>query len=123
MANSYDPRPLNEAVKAMAGENGELFDVELLYKTGELAQWIYRLERLIIQLSSTEEPSDEQLNEAEANLSEALEISRTSKAIIEEYMTGAEISAYCYILNHKAKLLMTAERICVTEGDNKTISF
>lgn len=54
-------------------------------------------------------------------LSEALEISRTSKAIIEEYMTGAEISAYCYILNHKAKLLMTAERICVTEGDNKTI--
>lgn len=54
-------------------------------------------------------------------LSEALEISRSSRAIIEEYMTGAEISAYCYIYNHKAKLLMTAERICVTEGENKTI--
>lgn len=54
-------------------------------------------------------------------LLEALEISRTSRAIIEEFMTGAEISAYCYIHNHKAKLLMTAERICVTEGENKTI--
>lgn len=54
-------------------------------------------------------------------LSEALEISRTSRAIIEEYMTGTEISAYCYILNNKAKLLMTAERLCVTEGENKTI--
>lgn len=54
-------------------------------------------------------------------LSEALEISRTSRAIIEEFMTGAEISAYCYIHNGKAKLLMTAERICVTEGENKTI--
>ena len=54
-------------------------------------------------------------------ITEALEISRTSRAIIEEYMTGAEISAYCYIHNHKAKLLMTAERICVTEGDDKTI--
>ena len=54
-------------------------------------------------------------------LAEALEISRTSRAIIEEYMTGAEISAYCYIHNHKAKLLMSAERICVIEGENKTI--
>lgn len=54
-------------------------------------------------------------------LTEALEISRTSRAIIEEFMIGAEISAYCYIHNHKAKLLMSAERICVTEGDNKTI--
>lgn len=54
-------------------------------------------------------------------LTEALEISRTSRAIIEEFMTGVEISAYCYIHHHKAKLLMTAERICVTEGENKTI--
>ena len=54
-------------------------------------------------------------------LTEALEISRTSRAIIEEFMKGAEISAYCYIHNHKAKLLMSAERICVTEGKNKTI--
>lgn len=74
LANSYDPRPLNNAVKALAGDSGELFDVELLYKTGELAQWIFRLERLIIQLASEDgEASDEQLDEAEANLSEALE--------------------------------------------------
>lgn len=74
MANSYDPRPLNDAVRAMAGENGELFDVELLYKTGELAQWLYRLERLIIQLSSEyNKASEEQVDEAVANLSEAME--------------------------------------------------
>lgn len=59
--------------------------------------------------------------ELEQYLKEALQISRTTRAIIEEYMTGSEISAYCYILNHKAKLLLSAERICVTEGDNKTI--
>lgn len=62
-------------------------------------------------------------NQAELDvyLKEALEISRTSRAIIEEFMTGREISAYCYIYNHKAKLLQSAERICVTEGENKTI--
>lgn len=74
LANQYDPRPLNNAVKAIAGDNGELFDVELLYKTGELAQWIFRLERMIIQLSALEdEDTTEKLDEAEANLSEALE--------------------------------------------------
>lgn len=74
LANQYDPRPLNNAIKQIAGENGELFDVELLYKTGELAQWIFRIERLVIQLTATEgEDTSERQDEAEANLSEALE--------------------------------------------------
>lgn len=73
LAGQYDPRPLNNAIKAIAGDNGELFDVEMLYKTGELAQWIFRLERMIIQLASTDEDTTEQQDEAEANLSEALE--------------------------------------------------
>lgn len=74
LANQYDPRPLNNAIKQIAGENGELFDVELLYKTGELAQWIFRIERLVIQLTATEdEDTSEKQDEAEANLSEALE--------------------------------------------------
>ena len=74
LTNQYDSRPLNNAIKAIAGDNGELFDVELLYKTGELAQWIFRLERLVIQLASEDgEATNEQLDEAEANLSEALE--------------------------------------------------
>lgn len=62
-------------------------------------------------------------NQAELDvyLKEALDISRTSRAIIEEFMTGREISAYCYIYKQKAKLLLSAERICVTEGEDKTI--
>ena len=60
-------------------------------------------------------------DELDIYLKEALQISRTSRAIIEEFMSGREISAYCYIYNHKAKLLLSAERICVTEGDDKTI--
>lgn len=59
--------------------------------------------------------------ELDLYLIEALQISRTSRAIIEEFMIGREISAYCYIYKQKAKLLLSAERVCVTEGDNKTI--
>lgn len=52
---------------------------------------------------------------------QALDISRNHKAIVEEFVEGKEISAYCYIQNHQAKLLMTAERISVTEGEDKVI--
>lgn len=60
-------------------------------------------------------------DELDLYLKEALQISRTSRAIIEEFLVGREISAYCYIYKQKAKLLLSAERVCVTEGDNKTI--
>lgn len=52
---------------------------------------------------------------------QALEISRNHKAIVEEFVEGAEINAYCYIQNHQAKLLMTAERISVIEGEDKVL--
>lgn len=52
---------------------------------------------------------------------QALEISRNHKAIVEEFVEGKEINAYCYIQNHQAKLLMTAERISVTEGEDKVL--
>lgn len=54
-------------------------------------------------------------------LGEALKISRNGRAIIEGFVEGQEISAYCFVQNHKAKLLMTAERLSITEGQEKVI--
>jgi biotin carboxylase len=60
-------------------------------------------------------------NEMYQYLNEALQISRNEKGIVEEYIEGKEISAYCFVKNKKAKLLMTAERLSVIEGDEKVI--
>ncbi len=54
-------------------------------------------------------------------LMEALSMSRNNKAIVEECIEGREISAYCYVIGGKAKLLMTAERLSVTEGNDAVI--
>lgn len=51
----------------------------------------------------------------------ALEFSRNGYAIVEEFVTGIEISAYCVVVNKKAKLLMAQERISVIEGETNTI--
>ena len=55
------------------------------------------------------------------HLKEALVISRNQKAIVEEFITGREISAYCFVTQGKAKLLMTAERISTYDGEKKVI--
>ena len=49
-------------------------------------------------------------------LKDALVISRNHRAIVEEFVTGREISAYCFVINGRAKLLMTAERLSVMDG-------
>lgn len=54
-------------------------------------------------------------------LQDALKISRNGRAIVEEFVEGQEISAYCYVQDKKAKLLMTAERLSVIEGEDKVI--
>lgn len=54
-------------------------------------------------------------------LKSALEISRNKRAIVEEFVEGVEFSAYCYIKNHKAKLLMTAERLSIMDGEDEVI--
>lgn len=51
----------------------------------------------------------------------ALNYSRNGFAIVEEYISGVEISAYCIIAKGKAKLLMAQERLSVIEGDSNTI--
>ena len=51
----------------------------------------------------------------------ALRFSRNGFAIVEEFVTGVEISAYCVVVNGYAKLMMAQERISVIEGDTNTI--
>lgn len=59
--------------------------------------------------------------EAVEYLQDAIKISRSGKAIVEEFVSGKEISAYCFIKDKKAKLLMTAERISALDGPDKVI--
>lgn len=57
----------------------------------------------------------------ETYFNDALAISRNGQVIVEEFVTGTEISAYCFIRNKKAKLLMTAERLSTFDGEDQVI--
>lgn len=59
--------------------------------------------------------------EMEEYLQSALQISRSGRAVVEEFIQGREISAYCFVKDHKAKLLMTAERISVIDGEARAL--
>ena len=59
--------------------------------------------------------------ELEKYLPDALRYSRNGKAIVEEFVTGKEISAYGVIVGGKAKLLMHQERVSVYDGEDKVI--
>lgn len=54
-------------------------------------------------------------------LEQAFKISKNGKVILEECVAGREFSAYCYIKDGRAKLLMTSERISVIEGEERVI--
>lgn len=54
-------------------------------------------------------------------LPDALKYSRNGKAIVEEFITGKEISAYGVVVNGEAKLLMHQERVSVYDGEDKVI--
>jgi len=51
----------------------------------------------------------------------ALGISRSKKAIVEEYVEGREFNAYCYISDNKANVFATNERMSVIEGKDDVI--
>lgn len=61
------------------------------------------------------------IHELSKYLNAALEISRNHRAIVEEFVEGLEFSAYCYVQNHHAKLLMAAERLSVLDGEEEVI--
>lgn len=59
--------------------------------------------------------------ELERYLPDSLRFSRNGKAIVEEFVTGKEISAYGVIVNGEAKLIMHQERVSVYDGEDKVI--
>lgn len=61
------------------------------------------------------------IEDLEKYLPEALKFSRNGNAIIEEFVTGKEISAYGVVINGKAKLLMHQERVSVYDGEDQVI--
>lgn len=61
------------------------------------------------------------IHELSKYLKAALEISRNHRAIVEEFVEGIEFSAYCYVQNHQARLLMAAERLSILDGKDEVI--
>ncbi len=59
--------------------------------------------------------------ELEKYVPDALRFSRNGKAIVEEFVTGKEISAYGVVVKGEAKLLMHQERVSVYDGEDKVI--
>ncbi len=49
----------------------------------------------------------------------AISLSRTNTAIVEEFKAGKEVSVYSFIEKGKAKILMTLEKHNATEGEDK----
>ncbi len=54
-------------------------------------------------------------------LEEAKEVSRTGRTVIEEFFAGVEVSAYCFIKDHQAHVVMISERLSVIEGDAQVL--
>lgn len=54
-------------------------------------------------------------------LKDALNYSRNRRAVIEEFVTGMEVSAYCFIQNCKARIIMISERMSVIEGEDQVL--
>ena len=74
MRASNDRRAVDNAIKEIAGPNGELFDIQLLYKTGALAQYLFQIERLIVMFSAFySEEAKQKIDELEANMEESQE--------------------------------------------------
>jgi len=54
-------------------------------------------------------------------IGEALKISRSNTAIVEEYKEGVEVSIYSYVQNKKSSIIMIAQRHSVIDGDNEVL--
>lgn len=51
----------------------------------------------------------------------ARKVSRSNRVIIEEFFDGIEVSAYCFITDHQAKIIMVSERLSVIDGNDKVL--
>ena len=61
------------------------------------------------------------IEELKKFLQEAKEISRSGRTIIEEYYSGVEVSAYCFVQDFKVSIIMVSERLSVIEGENQVL--
>lgn len=61
------------------------------------------------------------VDELSSYIEDSLSFSRNGQAIIEEFIEGVEISAYCVIADNKAKLVMAQERISTFDGESNAI--
>src|SRR5690625_7437437 len=52
-------------------------------------------------------------------LNQALTISRTNKAIVEEFKEGKELSVYAFVSQGKASILMMAERVSIRSEERR----
>lgn len=54
-------------------------------------------------------------------LAEAQSVSRTGRTVIEEVAEGVEVSAYCFIQDGRAHVIMVSERLSVIEGERQVL--
>lgn len=54
-------------------------------------------------------------------LEEAKHVSRTGRTVVEEFFSGVEVSAYCFVQDKKAHVIMVSERLSVIEGENQVL--
>jgi biotin carboxylase len=71
--------------------------------------------------SSTGVKKAESLETLVKYLPYSLSCSRSNEAVVEEFVDGIEVSAYCFISDGHAKIISTAERLSVTEDSDKVI--
>ena len=54
--------------------------------------------------------------EFEEKIEESIRISREGKAIVEGFVSGIEIQVDCVVINHKAHMLMTSDKVSFDNG-------
>lgn len=54
-------------------------------------------------------------------LDDAKRVSRTGRTVVEEFFAGIEVSAYCFVKEHQAHVIMVSERLSVIEGENQVL--
>ncbi|MBR5079620.1 MAG: ATP-grasp domain-containing protein [Victivallales bacterium] len=60
-------------------------------------------------------------NELAQFLQDAKKISRTGRTVVEEFFEGTEVSAYCFVQDGVANVIMVSERLSVIEGDAQVL--
>lgn len=61
------------------------------------------------------------MDELRRFLQEAKHVSRTGRTVVEEFFSGVEVSAYCFVENREARVIMISERLSAIEGENQVL--